>query len=108
MTELNQGVEPEIMQLFHGTRNTDPSQIYQSTEGFDMKFSRNGCLWGIANYFAVHSSYSHSYAHTTAEGPLQMFLARVITGKTIKLESDPNLRFPPLLPGEEIRRYDSV
>ena len=73
-----------------------------------MKFSRENCLWGIANYFAVNSSYSHAFAHKTGEGSYQMLLARVIIGNTIKLEPDTSLRFPPLLPGEKIKRYDSI
>ena len=59
MTKLNEGKKPEIKQLFHGTRNTDPSKIYMSAEGFAKEFSREDSLWGIANYFAVESSYSN-------------------------------------------------
>lgn len=31
--------------LYHGTRATDPKQIYDSSEGFDLRFS-NGGMWG--------------------------------------------------------------
>ena len=48
--------------LYHGTRGTKPSEIYQSEEGFDTRFSNEG-LWGKAIYFAVNSSYSDVYAH---------------------------------------------
>lgn len=37
--------DSEIMSLFHGTRNTKPSQIYDGEEGFDIKFSSGG-MWG--------------------------------------------------------------
>ena len=31
--------------LYHGTTITDPKQIYEGKEGFDMRFSKGG-LWG--------------------------------------------------------------
>ena len=42
--------------LFHGTRNTDPKEIYKGDSSFDSKFSRQG-MWGKGNYFAVNASY---------------------------------------------------
>jgi len=48
--------------LFHGTSNTSPEIIYQSEEGFDIRYSREG-LWGNAVYFAVNSSYSDTYCY---------------------------------------------
>ena len=47
--------------LFHGTSGTDPKLIYDSEEGLDMRFSKNG-MWGVGIYFAVNSEYSNSYA----------------------------------------------
>ena len=64
------------MQLYHGTRATDPLLIYDGEEGFDMRFSANG-MWGQAVYFAVNSSYSNSYAFNAPNGSKQMFYAKV-------------------------------
>jgi hypothetical protein len=53
----------KTLDLYHGTSNTPPNLIYTSEEGFDMRFSPGG-MWGRANYFAVNSSYSNSYAYS--------------------------------------------
>ena len=89
-------------ELFHGTRNNDPKQIYDSEEGFDMRFSASG-MWGQANYFAVNASYSDSYAHQgicskVQRQTKQMFLAKVLTGITYECASDSKLRMPPEKP----------
>ena len=87
-------------ELFHGTRTNDPKQIYDSEEGFDMRFSASG-MWGQANYFAVNASYSDNYAHTGTKGARQvkqMFLAKVLTGVTYQCASDSKLRMPPEKP----------
>ena len=96
-------------QLFHGTRNTPPSSIYNNEEGFDMRFGSAG-MWGIGNYFAVKASYSDMYAHCLSDGTHQMFLAKVLTGKSIELPSDDTLRMPPIIqPSVEGNfRYDTV
>jgi hypothetical protein len=83
--------------MYHGTRQTPPSLIYTSEEGFDMRFSPGG-MWGRANYFAVNSSYSNSYRHDSARGEYQIFNAIVIEGKSAKLQSNNQLTMPPLLP----------
>ncbi|TNV72372.1 hypothetical protein FGO68_gene5051 [Halteria grandinella] len=106
--------------LFHGTSQTDPKMIYESEEGFDMRFSNEG-MWGRANYFAVKSAYSNNYCYKTSMKMIlpnssqeqtierrKMFLARVLVGQTIALASDKTLKMPPLLPGETTKRYDSV
>ena len=80
-------------ELFHGTRSHDPGLIYDSEEGFDMRYSDRG-LWGQANYFAENAGYSHHYAHTTAAGR-QMFLVKVLTGESASIPQDRNLRMPP-------------
>jgi len=41
--------------LFHGPATTSPQEIYDSTDGFDMRFSSLG-KWGIGIYFAVNAS----------------------------------------------------
>jgi len=72
-TELNflkekyGGKEVDVRYLYHGTRATPPPLIYESEEGFDMKFSPGG-MWGRANYFAVNSSYSNSYRSQLPDG----------------------------------------
>ena len=97
----------KTLDLFHGTRNTPPEQIYTSEEGFDMRFSPGG-MWGRANYFAFKSFYSNAYAHPLPNGYKQMFQAKVIIGKKIKMESDKTLTMPPLIPNSQNQRYDSV
>lgn len=54
--------DPEEMFLFHGTRNNKPSLIFESEEGFDLRFAKQG-VWGMAIYFAKNASYSHNYAY---------------------------------------------
>ena len=109
MKRKNQGIINEKL-LFHGTRNTPPSCIYQDEEGFDMRFSNAG-LWGNGNYFAVNASYSDSYTHRPSDGTRQMFLAKVLTGYSIKLNPDRSLRMPPVrqhsVKGADMR-YDTV
>ena len=81
MTE-KYGKIPDVRYLYHGTKATPPHMVYQSDEGFDMKFSPGG-MWGRANYFAVNSAYSNTYKSTLSVGTFQMFYARVIVGNTI-------------------------
>lgn len=40
--------------LFHGTRATDPQQIYTTEDGFDIRFSNAGA-YGTGIYFADNS-----------------------------------------------------
>ncbi len=72
-----------------------------------MRFSPGG-MWGRANYFAVNSSYSNGYRHECGGGQYQMFNAIVIEGKSSKLQSNNQLTMPPLLPGSNVDRFDSV
>ena len=82
--------------------------IYSGEEGFDMRFSADG-MWGRANYFAVNSLYSNSYAYAMpGTSSRQMFMATVLIGKTEQLNSDRSLKMPGVLPGSSIDRYDSV
>jgi hypothetical protein len=73
---------PQIMNLFHGTGSTRPSQIYNSEDGFNINYSNEG-MWGKAIYFACNSSYSNNYAHKYADGQRKMFMASVTLGKEI-------------------------
>ena len=63
MIEQKNDGQANEKELFHGTRGNNPRQIYDSEEGFDMRFSASG-MWGQANYFAVNASYSNNYAYT--------------------------------------------
>ena len=97
--------------LFHGTRETDPAEIYLSEEGFDMRFSSSG-LWGRGNYFATKASYSDMYAHKVAGGEKQIFLVLVLTGDSARCEKSRELTMPPLKDGTKSDigklRYDTV
>lgn len=89
----NNGIVNE-KELFHGTRGNDPKLIYEGEDGFDMRYSAQG-MWGLANYFAVNASYSHSYAYTRSDGSRQMFLVKVLTGDSLHCSSNQSLRMPP-------------
>ena len=53
--------------ISHRTQGNNPKLIYESKEGFDMRFSERG-KWGTANYFAQNGSYSNRYAHMAHAG----------------------------------------
>ena len=99
--------------LFHGTRNTDPKEIYKGDSSFDIKFSSQG-LWGRGNYFAVNASYSHSYAHSVhGTGMRKILAAFVLTGLSYHSNQDSSLTMPPYRseqdePSGIRRRYHSV
>ena len=99
--------------LFHGTRNTDPKEIYKGDSSFDSKFSRQG-MWGNGNYFAVNASYSNGFAHSVHGTDMKkMLVAFVLTGLSCYRESDRNLTMPPYRseqddPSGIRRRYHSV
>ena len=112
------------MELFHGTRSNSPEEIYNSEEGFDMRYSSQG-MWGMANYFAVTASYSDLYAYASTAGASlfsraisqkEIFLANVLTGDSYECAPDKTLRMPPLRQGgstsSEVQlkqvHYDSV
>ena len=87
------------MELFHGTRSNPPKCIYESEEGFDMRYSREG-LWGLGNYFAENAKYASSYAYNcgyskTFLDVLQLFLVKVLIGDSCNIPQDKMLRMPP-------------
>ncbi|CAF1460501.1 unnamed protein product [Rotaria sordida] len=85
------------MELFHGTRMTPPSEIYNGEFGFDMTFCTSG-LWGIGTYFAANASYScQNYSYQLPNDKRQVFLAHVLTGEVFdyKDKNDPTLRRTP-------------
>ncbi|CAF1528054.1 unnamed protein product [Adineta steineri] len=100
------------MELFHGTRATLPSEIYNGECGFDLSYCTSG-LWGLGTYFAMNASYScQSYSYGLTGGKRQVFLAQVLTGDVFdyKDKNDPTLRRAPKK-NERIsggKRYDSV
>jgi hypothetical protein len=67
--------------LFHGTRQTDPVQIYKNFDtGFDLQYAAYGA-YGKGIYFARDASYSHGFAHPKGNGVFQMLMADVFAGK---------------------------
>ena len=81
--------------LFHGTRDTDPKEIYKGDSSFDMRFSRQG-PWGKGNYFAVNTSYSDAYTHSVHGTDMKKLLvAFVLTGLSYYSEQDKSLTKPP-------------
>ena len=112
MSKRNDGIINEL-DLFHGTRKNLPQEIYTSQVGFDVRYSNCG-KWGWANYFAEKASYSDTYAHTTPDGTKEIFLVKVLTGKscTDYLKGAAQLRKPPLRSsGSDSRlqeHYDTV
>ena len=99
--------------LFHGTRDTDPKEIYKGDSSFDIKFSREA-MWGKGNYFAVNASYSNKYAHSVRGTTMKKLLvAFVLTGLSCYHEPDSSLTMPPYRseqddPSGIRRRYHSV
>jgi hypothetical protein len=65
--EAKNGGSAKLEDLFHGTRNTPPTTIYMSEEGFNLNYANEG-MWGKANYFAFKSSYSNNYASKLPTG----------------------------------------
>lgn len=99
--------------LFHGTRDNPPYKIWQSEDGFDMRYCKRGA-WGLGTYFAQEASYSDNYAHRPMpHTPLrQMVVASVLTGYSKETLSDVTLRRPPVRIPATSRNpevlYDSV
>uniref|UniRef100_A0A1X7SX17 Poly [ADP-ribose] polymerase n=1 Tax=Amphimedon queenslandica TaxID=400682 RepID=A0A1X7SX17_AMPQE len=72
--------------LFHGSSRVPPETIYKSEHGFDFRHGNQG-MWGRGAYFAVNASYSGgSYAFNSPQGR-QIFLAFVLTGDSIAMQS---------------------
>jgi O-acetyl-ADP-ribose deacetylase (regulator of RNase III) len=83
------GGDANVQLLKHGTRATDPEQVWSSgtttnTYGFDHRFSYMsgyGQMYGKGNYFAEDTAYSHGYRYKLPGGEGQMFLASVAMGR---------------------------
>ena len=94
------------LELFHGTRVNPPDYIYESEEGFDMRYSREG-LWGLGNYFAESANYASCFAYKTTDNILQLFLVKVLVGDSCEIPPDSTLRMPPFKANGKVR-YDTV
>ena len=94
------------MELFHGTRGSPPNYIYESEEGFDMRYSREG-MWGLGNYFAENANYASCFAYKTADNILQLFLVKVLVGDSCEILPDSTLRMPPFKADGKVR-FDTV
>ena len=92
MHQKNSGVVNE-KELWHGSR-TNAESIYDSEEGFDMRFSLDG-MWGRANYFATEARYSVKYAYQRDDGTKELFLAKVLTGNSFESPPNKTLTMPP-------------
>ncbi len=97
---------PKVRYMFHGTRQTDPSLIYDNHIGFDFRFSAQG-NWGVGAYFAHNASYSHGYRHGLPNGNSCMFFVQVIQGDSHKCGGG-GFRIPPFKNGVNGARFDSV
>ena len=94
MHEKNNGRVNEKW-LFHGSRSVSPETIYKSEHGFDFRHAGQGCLWGKGAYFAVNAKYSGGYYAFDSPKGQQIFLAFVLTGDSIAMESNKSLVTPP-------------
>lgn len=109
MEEATHGSGVNEKELFHGTRKTHPSQIYESDKGFDFRFGRESSMWGQGTYFAMKASYSdRNYAYIASDDSRVLLLAKVATGESKHMPNAENLKLPPLKPGKMIERYDTV
>lgn len=100
--------EDLVKHLFHGTKDSEPSKVYQSEEGLDMRFSKDG-LNGFGVYFADNSKYSHDYAHKIqGSNYKQMFLCLVLTGESANFGGGRGVKFPPYKPHSQTERFDSI
>jgi hypothetical protein len=93
MAERNMTPEDVECQLLHGTRTTSPADIV-ATSGLDMRYSDQG-MFGRAVYFTSNPEYVlRWYAHVSRLGALQVFVARVLRGRTQTLPPNRDLRRP--------------
>ena len=108
----DKGVEENEKWLYHGTRTTDPEQIYNGEFGFDLRHSNAGGLYGFGIYFAVNASFCKpKYCYRNKNGTLSLFYVKVALGDTIEVQPNPTIRMPPEKPRRKnfaVERYDSV
>ena len=110
MTDLT-GQAPLCLRLWHGTRLTPPSTVYQN--GLNINYCKDGTYFGRAIYFAVNANYScpaYSSQVPGSQNEYEVFCANVVIGKSIDvLESEDAKKLvePPFIEGTSTR-YDSV
>lgn len=89
---LNNNDELNEQLLFHGSRNW--KNILEN--GFDYRFSNDGCRFGRGNYFAFNASYSHSgYVGQDDNGNTVILVAHVLVGKSVQVEPNSSLTVAP-------------
>jgi len=84
---LTERANEKIMK--HGTRNTEPSEIYKNDYGLDHKYSGEGNYYGQAAYTAEDAEYSHSYRYNIpGSNPQrsQILLVRVAAGNICEVQ----------------------
>ncbi|CDW81865.1 poly adp-ribose polymerase member 14-like protein [Stylonychia lemnae] len=94
-----------IKHLFHGTRQTDPKDIYSFESGLDMRYGNDGAN-GVGLYFADNSQYSAQYSYKNNQDK-QIFMCTVITGLSSTLGGGQGARLPAAIPGKQGALYDS-
>ncbi|CAF3835931.1 unnamed protein product, partial [Rotaria sp. Silwood1] len=68
--------------LYHGCPEESANKIIESW--FNRSFAGvNGVVYGVGVYFSSNATYSHHYATPNGRGERNMFLARVLVGKTV-------------------------
>ena len=97
---MSKGVNENVNELWHGTRNSKPSLFYKGEEGFDIKYSNQG-MWGKGIYFAENASYSLNYSYKHSNNVKGMFFALVNLGRVADLPSNGKIVEPP-------NGYDSI
>ncbi|RXG72295.1 Poly [ADP-ribose] polymerase 12 [Armadillidium vulgare] len=84
----------DIQQLFHGTGPDIVPKICDENFDWRLHGSSTGQMYGRGTYFAMHSSYSISYAKQDANGHRFMFVAKVAVGTTTQGNS--GITRPPI------------
>ena len=106
------GSDPAERSVWHGTRGTDPKDIYSDKQdGFMMQRASEG-MWGKGNYFAKEFAYSDrangGYAHDNLNGTKTLLFVKLLVGKAVEMEPKRSLAYPPdRTDGSELR-YNSV
>jgi len=110
LLETEGGAPPKTLLLFHGTRDVDPKRIYDGYyENFDVACADAG-LWGKGVHFATDAFYSTSHVYKNNDESCSMLVAEVAVGNYYDYgtNNDNSLLYPPNLPNNNYKRYDSV
>ncbi|CAF4317306.1 unnamed protein product, partial [Rotaria magnacalcarata] len=85
------GMDTE-QRLYHGSTKEAADDIVKSW--FNRSFAGvNGTVYGVGVYFSSNAAYSHGYARPNENGERNMFVARVLVGKTTPGSS--SMKTPP-------------